>query len=55
MLLARAEQNDPVKREWCASSQEMDLLVDANSPATGILLEGNRAVIENACLVASRQ
>lgn len=38
-----------MKGEWYTTGQEADLWVDTSSFATGMLLEDNGAVFEDAC------
>ena len=42
-------QTDPSQGLWCATGQDINLWVDASSRATGVLLERDDVVFEDAC------
>ena len=48
-LLARVRQEDPACGEWCVDGCDLNVWVDASSLATGVLLERNGIVVEDAC------
>ena len=47
-VVARVRQKDPVRGKWCVDSPELDVWVDASSLATGVSLEYDGAVVEDA-------
>ena len=47
--VTRVKKNDPARGDWCVQGKEMNVWVDASSLTIGVLLEKNRAVIEDAC------
>ena len=47
--LTRVREADPVGGNWCTDSKEITAWVDASSVATGVALEMNETVIEDAC------
>ena len=47
--LTRVREADPVGGNWCMDSKEITVWVDASSIATGVALETNGTVIEDAC------
>ena len=46
--ITRLKQSDHSLGQWCASGQDINVWVDANSLATGVLLKHDD-VLENAC------
>ena len=47
-IMLRSSQNDPVHGDWCANGQEVTVWVDASSLATGVAIEYDGAIIEDA-------
>ena len=47
--LTRVEEADHVEGNWCTDGKEIKVWVDASSVATGMALETNGMVIEDAC------
>ena len=47
--LTRVREADPVGGNWCTDGKEITVWVDASSISTGVALETNRTVIEDAC------
>ena len=47
--LTRVREADPVGGNWCMDSKEITVWVDVSSVATGVALETNMTVIEDAC------
>ena len=47
--LTRVREADPVGGNWCTDGKEITVWVDASSVATGVALEMNGKVIEDAC------
>ena len=47
--LTRVREADPVGGNWCTDGKEITVWVDASSIATGVALETNGTVIEDAC------
>ena len=47
--LTRVQEGDPVGGNWCVDSKEITVWVDASSVATGVALETNGTVTEDAC------
>ena len=47
--LTRVQEADPVGGNWCMDGKEITVWVDASSVATGVALETNGTVIEDAC------
>ena len=47
-VVARVCQKDPVRGKWCVDGPEVDVWVDASSLATGVSLEHDGAVVEDA-------
>ena len=49
--LTRVREADPIGGNWCMNGKEITVWVDASSVATGVALETNVTVIEDACWV----
>ena len=47
-VVAKVRQKDPVRGKWCVDGPELDVWVDAGSLATGVSLEHDGAVVEDA-------
>ena len=47
-VVARVHQKDPVRGKWCVNGPELNVWVDASSLATGVSLEHDGAVVEDA-------
>ena len=47
-VVARVRQKDPVRGKWCVDGPELDVWIDASSLATGVSLEHDGAVVEDA-------
>ena len=47
-IVMRSSQTDPACGEWCADGQEVTVWVDASSLATGVAIEYDGAIIEDA-------
>ena len=47
-VVARVHQKDPVWGKWCVDGPELNVWIDASSLATGVSLEHDGAVIEDA-------
>ena len=47
--LTRVREADPVGGNWCMDDKEITVWVDASYVATGVALETNGTVIEDAC------
>ena len=47
--LTRVREADPVGGNWCTDGKEITVWVDVSSVATGVALETNEMVIEDAC------
>ena len=47
-IVLRSSQTDPAHSDWCANGQEVTVWVDASSLATGVAIECDGAIIENA-------
>ena len=47
-VVSRVRQKDPVRGKWCVDGSELDVWVDASSLATGVSLEHDGAVVEDA-------
>ena len=50
-VIVRVRQKDPVRGKWCVDGPELDFSVDASSLATGVSLEHDGAVVEDASLL----
>ena len=46
-VVTKVCQEDLMRGKWCVSSSELDVWVDASSPATGVSLEHNGAAVED--------
>ena len=46
-VLARKTYDDPVRRNWSVSGEELNAWVDASSLATAVVLERHGDVLEN--------
>ena len=47
--ITRVTQSDPSLSLWCATGQDINVWIDASSLATGVLLERDDIVFEDAC------
>lgn len=47
--MTRVHEMDPVGGDWCMDDNEMKVWVDVSSLATGMALETNGSIIEDAC------
>ena len=47
-IVMRSSQTDPARGDWCADGQEVTVWVDASSLATGVAIEHDGAIIEDA-------
>ena len=47
-IMMRSSQTDPAHGDWCADGQEVTVWVDASSLATGVAIEYDGAIIEDA-------
>ena len=47
-IVMRSSQTDPARGDWCADGQEVTVWVDASSLATGVAIEYDGAIIEDA-------
>ena len=47
-MLTRIQQDDNVRGDWCVDVYEFSVWVDASSLATGVALEANGSVVEDA-------
>ena len=47
-IVMRSSQTDPRRGDWCANGQEVTVWVDASSLATGVAIEYDGAIIEDA-------
>ena len=47
-VVARVRQKDPVRGKWCVDGPKLDVWVDASSLATGVSLEHDETVVEDA-------
>ena len=47
-IMMRLSQTDPAHGNWCADGQEVTVWVDASSLATGVAIEYDGAIIEDA-------
>ena len=47
-IMLRLSQTDPAHGDWCTNGQEVTVWVDASSLATGVAIEYDRAIIEDA-------
>ena len=47
-IVMRSSQTDPARGVWCANCQEVTVWVDASSLATGVVIEYDGAIIEDA-------
>ena len=47
--LARVRKADPARGKWCVDGSDFDVWVDASSLATGVSLERDGTVVEDAC------
>ena len=47
-IVMRLSQTDPARGDWCANGQEVTVWVDASSLATGVAIEYDGAIIEDA-------
>ena len=47
-IVMRSSQTDPARGDWCADGQEVTVWVDASSLATGVAIEYDGTIIEDA-------
>ena len=47
-IILRSSQTDPAHGDWCVNSQEVTVWVDASSLATGVAVEYDGVIIEDA-------
>ena len=47
-IVMRSSQTDPARGDWCVDGQEVTVWVDASSLATGVAIEYDGAIIEDA-------
>ena len=47
-IVMRSSQTDPARGDWCTDGQEVTVWVDASSLATGVAIEYDGAIIEDA-------
>ena len=47
-IVMRSSQTDPARGDWCADGQEVTVWMDASSLPTGVAIEYDRAIIEDA-------
>ena len=47
-IVLRSLQTDPAHGDWCVNGQEVTVWVDASSLVTGVAIEYDGAIIEDA-------
>ena len=47
-VVTRVRKEDPMWGKWCVDGPELDIWVDVSSLATGVSMEHDRAVVEDA-------
>lgn len=48
-VITKVHQDDPAQGSWCITGEEVNTWVDANSLATGVVLDRHGAILEDAC------
>jgi len=48
-VVTKVCQDDPTRGDWCVAGRELNAWVDASSLATGVVLERDGAIVEDAC------